>query len=660
MLAAGVSTSFVSCVDTEEPDSIVTLRNAKAEEIKAEAKVQEALAGLKDAEAAYKKAEERAKIADAVTTELNNKLLEVQNTLEADKITGKHDLVVAKAKEDAQAELDLAKNEAAVALADYDNNIKIAQLNAKVVLAKLKAEGVTPEGGEQGELLTALENYNEALDDVSTKTLALKKAINNLTTGPAFEKDLQDKVDAKQDALDKLKETQKKFTELAQNADIQELLDAYTTHKKNIAGSEEAKKNYEYKIKDLEEQIKAITKPSEDAEKTYKETKVKDYAFDVPTDLQGDFASLETNDKSILKYDSEKKQLVLKSDDGVENSKLKDGVQAALDILSTKYLNAIKQASDKESTADKKKAYDDKVKEVESNDGSVWKTWDAAVKAYQKADGHTDANKSALEDATEAYLGSKYPLGAGVLVLVKPTLENLKAYYGNDQQAENFFYMATTPFGQLNSLYKAWQDSKKADQATTLQTAINNAVTPVTTKLDELKAAVEKAKADEKVVALENDKAEVEKKKAEYEASIKADEALVEKIEGFSSLKLIGVKKDASDPKNIKWDTEDVSFSQDNLTKYYDNFKKDLDDAKAAFAEDVKEAESELKAAEDQLASYKKALAAQNFDEYYYDYAESSYVANIVKAQAELKTSQADCDAKKAKYEVLVAAYAEN
>jgi L-lysine 2,3-aminomutase len=129
-LAAGMSTSFVSCVDTEEPDSIVTLRNAKAEEIKAEAKVQEALAGLKDAEAAYKKAEERAKIADAVTTELANKLTEAKNNLEIAKLTAKNDIEISTAKEEAQAALDEAKNKAAVALEGYAVSLEEAKLAA--------------------------------------------------------------------------------------------------------------------------------------------------------------------------------------------------------------------------------------------------------------------------------------------------------------------------------------------------------------------------------------------------------------------------------------------------------------------------------------------------------------------------------------------------
>ena len=78
MLAAGVSTSFVSCVDTDEPDSIVTLRNAKAEEVKAQAEVQKALAAYQNAQTELKLAEKAEKAAKAKSAEVEASLKELE------------------------------------------------------------------------------------------------------------------------------------------------------------------------------------------------------------------------------------------------------------------------------------------------------------------------------------------------------------------------------------------------------------------------------------------------------------------------------------------------------------------------------------------------------------------------------------------------------
>ncbi len=151
MLAAGVSTSFVSCVDTEEPDSLVTLRNAKAEQVKAEA-------ALKNAEAADKIAQtELSKLA----AELSRKATELENA--------------SKALSNAQAELTY---ESAKLTAEIENATKNATKEADIEKAKLEAEN-------------ALEVYKvrkeqeiaQAKIDVDAKKLALEQALaaNKLT-----------------------------------------------------------------------------------------------------------------------------------------------------------------------------------------------------------------------------------------------------------------------------------------------------------------------------------------------------------------------------------------------------------------------------------------------------------------------------------------------
>jgi hypothetical protein len=83
MLAMGVSTSFVSCVDTDEPETVTKLRAAAQEKLQADIELQQALETLeaktaenKRAQAALEKAKAQEENAKAAKAELANKVTE--------------------------------------------------------------------------------------------------------------------------------------------------------------------------------------------------------------------------------------------------------------------------------------------------------------------------------------------------------------------------------------------------------------------------------------------------------------------------------------------------------------------------------------------------------------------------------------------------------
>lgn len=82
MLAAGVSTSFVSCVDTDEPETVTKLRQAAIEKIQADADLQKAYAEVQRAVVTKTNADAEKVKADA---EYRKAETEYEKALAADK-----------------------------------------------------------------------------------------------------------------------------------------------------------------------------------------------------------------------------------------------------------------------------------------------------------------------------------------------------------------------------------------------------------------------------------------------------------------------------------------------------------------------------------------------------------------------------------------------
>ncbi len=256
MLAAGVSTSFVSCVDTEEPDSIVTLRNAKAEEVKAQAakinaEVTDLLGRLELDKSTRALADEATKLANARKEAQNayDKAIEdiqlAQKNREEDaaKATADFELQEAKATAEANLKTALAQLESAkTALTQAQNNatkdveaeqlaIDKKKMEVAIETAQFKEWGLQNADGTY-QLKGAKDAYVEALDALSEALKALKKSIANLEEDNI--ETITDKIEECEKTIADAQEGKAEFDALCKANDIQKWVTKYAELDKKI------------------------------------------------------------------------------------------------------------------------------------------------------------------------------------------------------------------------------------------------------------------------------------------------------------------------------------------------------------------------------------------------------------------------------------------
>jgi hypothetical protein len=172
-LAAGMSTSFVSCVDTDEPETVTKLRQEAINKLAADTDLQKALAEVQRAEAAYKNAQAATENANAKAKELANAKTEKTN----DAVAAKE---IAEANKAAQAAIEAqaaATQKYKVAAADYERALKAAQKEAEEKAAQLGS-------GEDGSIVAKyLSAYIDAQKDVLEKQVAYNDALINVKVG---------------------------------------------------------------------------------------------------------------------------------------------------------------------------------------------------------------------------------------------------------------------------------------------------------------------------------------------------------------------------------------------------------------------------------------------------------------------------------------------
>ena len=264
-LAAGMSTSFVSCVDTEEPDSIVTLRNAKAEEVKAQAakinaEVTDLLGRLELDKSTRALADEATKLANArkeaknaydkaiEDIQLAEKKAESERKENAAKATADFELQEAKAKAEATlktalAELEAAKTELTKAQNKAIKDVEAEQLaidkekmKVAVETAQFKEWGL--EDGKGGyQLKGAKDAYVKALDDLSDALKALKKSIAKLEEDNI--ETITDKIEDCEKEIANAKEGKAEFDALCKANDIQKWVTKYAELDKKISENDQ-------------------------------------------------------------------------------------------------------------------------------------------------------------------------------------------------------------------------------------------------------------------------------------------------------------------------------------------------------------------------------------------------------------------------------------
>ena len=663
LLAAGVSTSFMSCVDTDEPESIAKLRDAKAKELEANANYlnqkaakETALAAVEQANANYRNAEASEMAAKAVAQELTNAATRITNAKDSlalafakDTLAAVKDSIIAIKKTKYAAEYQAAKQalETAIVTAKCQiekesNDLAIAKQTAKVALAKFNAEGIVAEGATKGEVRLALEEYNDQLDVVAKKTKALNKAIGDVETLNKSEDALQADVDAKQAKYDDLVDAQNQFNELAQEEEVQAWIDKYDELQKKIDDLEPTNRSLEYAIKELEQKMK----PFEDkfivveGEGSYQEAK-QDWKFEVPTLLQATVAG-----KSWGNLKASASGDVIKGEE-IVNNKIADEFKELINFLIKGYTNKLTADANAQLAISAKKALDDY---KENTADALEKAWNTAVTNYnKKAD---DSNLDALKAASKDYFGVETLDGA--LFTSKPTLDQLKAKYPTVDAAEQAYYTDLGVFAQVNNLDKQYKDANLTTPARTLQNALEEAITSVDTEIANQKAKRAAQEADAEYVKLKNEKTAKETQKANNSTDNEKElQGIIEKF----ALKYFNAteKKDAED-KVIGWEVTEVKFSDENLPFDDEKFQEDLQKAKDFYKEDIENAERDLKLAKAKLEKYQKAVKEEDFSGYFNEEA-IEYIKAIETAQDELDTAQKDLDKKEETLNTLKKAY---
>lgn len=192
LLMGATATTFTSCVDTDEPEGILNMRNAKAEYIRALAAVenakiayQQAAAQNEQANAELLKAQAQAEILKAqiaadqakIANECAVKIAEAQAQAELLRAEGEKNL------NDAKAQIALAEAEKILAEA-MDEKARTEQLIAEneIKLQEMKAKLEVVLQNAQTELLKSQAAYQLALKDIAALDLVLSPLESTILT----------------------------------------------------------------------------------------------------------------------------------------------------------------------------------------------------------------------------------------------------------------------------------------------------------------------------------------------------------------------------------------------------------------------------------------------------------------------------------------------
>ncbi len=160
LAAALATTSLSGCIDNDEPDGILALRQAKASYINAQAANETTLA---NADAAYKAAETAVKAAEAKQAEAVAKKAEYEAALA-----------------EYEAKLAEAKTEAEIAAVKAQLEVSLQQLANDLQTAKAEAEQLAQKA--QTELNNLKASYNTSLAALEKSTAAYAEALKQIKT----------------------------------------------------------------------------------------------------------------------------------------------------------------------------------------------------------------------------------------------------------------------------------------------------------------------------------------------------------------------------------------------------------------------------------------------------------------------------------------------
>ena len=180
-LAAGVSTSFVSCVDTDEPETVTKLRQEAINKLAADTDLQKALAEVERAKVETEKAEAAVKNANAASINAQTKAQELANAKTEKTNDAEIAKEIAEANKLAQAAIEAqaeATQKYKVAAADYERALEAAKKEAAEKAANLGSN-------DDGSSIVAgyLGAYVDAQKEVLEKQVAYNDALINVKVG---------------------------------------------------------------------------------------------------------------------------------------------------------------------------------------------------------------------------------------------------------------------------------------------------------------------------------------------------------------------------------------------------------------------------------------------------------------------------------------------
>lgn len=212
LAAALATTSLSGCIDNDEPDGILALRQAKASYINAQAANETTLA---NADAAYKAAETAVKAAEAKQAEAVAKKAEYEAAL------AEYEAKLAEAK--TEAEIAAVKAQLEVSLQQLANELQTAKAEAEQLAQQAQTE-LNNLKASYNESLAALEKstavYAEALKQIKTEETVLDtKSGSYITIAQVYQKYLNSKNEYK-DATEAVADASAKYIDALQNTEV--------------------------------------------------------------------------------------------------------------------------------------------------------------------------------------------------------------------------------------------------------------------------------------------------------------------------------------------------------------------------------------------------------------------------------------------------------
>lgn len=664
-LALMASASLSSCVDTDEPESLEALRNAKAEELRANAAlinaksdVEKAYVAVVNAKAAQDEAIARQQAAVAAMEEYKAALDKVEK-----------DLAIAKVNAKSEAEIEEAKLKAENALSAEKEKVEQAKYELQDAIAKYKEKideidityrdtyaAFLDEHNDLQQYRTDLRKVTDAKRDLADAQLALADALAK------DDKDFQDAVDNAQRAYDLAVGNKETAEAMLSSMDIAKITEQYNELKAKKDAVQWKSNEYDLEIAKLNNEKTDLEKPLGDGttdgykktfnekesalnnakaansanEANYKNSKIKLEVACGNSVLQaalgdkiGAFSTYEFKDgkwsegktlNAVFKYDKDNKKYVAvdASDDKKVVEVRQDQVEDVLKEVKKEFTAWVTKVTQNE------KDYDVAVEKLKGaaakqlndvigkdNKSLLRGEWYTQVTNFNNAKAKNKADlydEDALRTAIQALFGTTYNWKAFTST---DAFTDAETWLKQKEGVDEIKYDDLGEYGKWRKLVKAQSDQTELTEVQSKAQAAVDAIKKYETDYTTTLAA--KQKADKEV----NNADAVKKAQAEFDAAKKQkedQEALVKAVKDKITAKTKEKAAVASDSlaayNNIlnalaAFSTDIKDAEGKTVTLTVNNFESKKEEALKALNEEVAKKAEDLAKKQQELADYK-------------------------------------------------------